>query len=74
MGAKPKEEVTLDQANEIHELAGQGYGSNAIGKMVGVNSSAVKQVLQGTRVNYSTKLSARQRQALLNQAFRPCQW
>lgn len=68
-----KEQLTLDQADQIRELAASGYGRNKISAMVGVNSSAVKAVIQGSRVHFSERLSTRQIQALLNQAFQPWQ-
>lgn len=66
---KPKELITRDHADQIHALAGKGWGRNQIAKHLDVNSSAVKQVLENTRVNYSSQLSTRERQALLNRGF-----
>lgn len=66
-----KSEVTPDDARQIHELKARGHGSNYIGHLLDINASAVKAVLHDKRVSYSEKLSTRQRQGLLNTAFRP---
>lgn len=63
--------LSYDQAQQIHELAGAGYGRNKIGQIVGVDSGAVRAVLLGERKAYNGKLSTRQIQALLNGAFHP---
>jgi hypothetical protein len=64
-----KADITPDLAEQIRELADKGHGCNWIGHLLDVNASAVKAVLQGTRVTYSNKLSTRQRQNLINSAF-----
>lgn len=66
---KNLELITQDHADQIRKLSGKGWGRNQIAKHLDLNSSAVKQVLENTRVNYSSSLSTRQRQKLLDRAF-----
>ncbi len=66
-----KQEITYDDARQIHKLADAGYGRNMIGHMLDINPASVRSVLAKERVSYCDKLSTRQRQALLNHAFRP---
>lgn len=63
--------LSQDQAKQIHELAGAGYGRNQIAAMLDVSASAVVQVLKGKRKTFNGKLSTRQIQRLLNGAFHP---
>lgn len=66
-----RDEIGQDEVAQIRELDALGYGRNKIGQIVGVNSSAVRMVLDGKRVHLSDKLSTRQRQELLERAFPP---
>ena len=62
-----------DDVARIRELHAQGWGRNRIGDYLNVNPSTVKCVLDDSRKIVSDRLSVRQRQDLLNSAFRPCQ-
>lgn len=64
-------DINKDKADQIRELAALGYGRNKIAAMCDTNASAVRMVLEGKRVNFADDLTTRQRQALLNHAFRP---
>ena len=63
--------VPLDVAAEIHELRERGFGINQIGADTGVNSSTVKQILNGQHKGFCDKLTTRQRQQLMNTGFQP---
>lgn len=61
--------VPLDTAKEIHELDERGYGRNTISRMTGINSSTVRNVLDGTHQKFDNTLTVRQRQNMMLRAF-----
>lgn len=65
------EPVALDTAKEIRELEAAGYGRNTISYMTGINSSTVRNVLEGIHQAYDEKLTSRQRSDLIRRAFKP---
>jgi hypothetical protein len=65
------EPVPKDAALEIRELGQQGYGRNQISYMTGVNSSTVRNVLDGVHKTYDEKLTTRQVQGLITRGFAP---
>ena len=60
------ETVPIDVAAEIRELSDNGYGSNQISALTGVNSSTVRRIVSGHHQSYDERLSTRQTQHLLN--------
>lgn len=65
------EPVPLDIADEIRELAGEGFGANQISSITGIYASTVRRVISGDHKSYSDKLSTRQIQGVLNHCFKP---
>jgi len=63
--------VPMDAAKEIRELSDKGYGRNTISYITGVNSSTVRNILDGIHQAYDEKLTTRQMQALINHGFAP---
>lgn len=63
--------VPSDAATEIRELSGKGFGRNTISMMTGICSSTVRNVLDGTAVEFSEELTTRQISTMLCTAFRP---
>ena len=63
--------VPKDTAKEINELGAQGYGRNTISYMTGINSSTVRNVLDGKNVQICEKLTTRQVSKMLCAGFRP---
>ena len=63
--------VPLDVAKQILELSKEGYGSNMISSITGINSSTVRRVIRGEHKGYSDKLSTRQIQEFIKSCFRP---
>ena len=61
--------VPMDTAKEIHELDEHGYGRNAISRITGINSSTVRNVLDGTHQTFDNTLTVRQRQNMMLRAF-----
>ena len=63
--------VPLDTADEIRELAADGFGRNKISMMTGIPAATVRNVLNGKAVEFTDKLSTRQLSNMLSIAFRP---
>lgn len=52
--------VPLDTADEIKELADEGFGRNLISTMTGIPAGTVRAVLDGTHKTYVDDLTTRQ--------------
>lgn len=63
--------VPLDTAAEIRELSEEGHGRNKIGQLTGINSSTVRNVLEGKAVEFCDELTTRQVSSLLSSGFGP---
>jgi predicted transcriptional regulator len=62
--------INQDTAKQIHELHREGLGRNQIAQYLETSAAAVRAVLEGSRMTFSSDLNIRQRQSLLNQGFR----
>jgi citrate lyase synthetase len=65
-----QEPVPIDKAKEIRELADLGIGRNKISQLTGINASTVRQIIDNKHQTFIDKLTPRQIQNLLNNAFR----